>query len=412
MRGMLPQIRRTARRTRPARAAVDGRARARGLGLGARLAGARPLRRAQRAPRRGCCGRTPLARRVVIQLGRALAGRPRAPARRPAGRERQHDRPRPRRLRPDGSGAGNRPRRPRGLGDRPARGAPRPGYDEPCWGYHFDVETRFFFYSARHPEHDRDGLRRPRPARRPRAARQRARPRARRRAPASSSCAEIERTAPARGAGAYLGYFPGDRTPIHNASMLAASVLARLGADHRPRRLRRRRRDAVAYCLAHQRDDGSWPYAEGDDRRLGRQLPHRLRARRAAPLRRAPSTTTTPAPAGRAGCATSASGSSTPTAPRATPTRAATRSTASASPSRSRRSPLGSRIDPELLGRRPARRLDFGVARMRRADGAFAFQRHRHLVNRARTSAGSRRRCSARTGPPRRGRARADGAAR
>src|SRR6478735_4098678 len=26
-----------------------------------------------------------------------------------------------------------------------------PGFEEPCWGYHFDVETRYFFYSRETP---------------------------------------------------------------------------------------------------------------------------------------------------------------------------------------------------------------------------------------------------------------------
>ena len=35
--------------------------------------------------------------------------------------------------------------------------------------------------------------------------------------------------------GAYFGYLPGDDTPIHNANMLVAALLARLAAGNWPR---------------------------------------------------------------------------------------------------------------------------------------------------------------------------------
>ena len=133
-------------------------------------------------------------------------------------------------------------------------------YAEPCWGYHFDVETRFFFYSAQTPNtiatafaahalidaYERLGNER------------------------ALSLADgageffLRRIAATEGrGGAYLGYFPGDRTPIHNASMLAASVLARLAPLTGRDDFAERAIGAIGYCLAHQRDDGSWPYAEG-----------------------------------------------------------------------------------------------------------------------------------------------------
>ena len=57
--------------------------------------------------------------------------------------------------------------------------------------------------------------------------------------------------------GAFFSYFGGSKTPVHNANVLAASVFARYGElDSFARR-------ALEYSLAHQRADGSWPYAEG-----------------------------------------------------------------------------------------------------------------------------------------------------
>lgn len=141
------------------------------------------------------------------------------------------------------------------------------GFEEPCWSYHFDVETRFFFYSAETPNTiatafaahalldaaDRFGSER---ARRLGAG------------TAGFFLRRIERTPdPDGGAGAYLGYFPGDRTPIHNASLLGASVLARLadGDDEAAATAAA----AVRYALDHQRPDGAWPYADDAEGRGG-----------------------------------------------------------------------------------------------------------------------------------------------
>lgn len=139
-----------------------------------------------------------------------------------------------------------------------------PDFDEPCWSYHFDVETRFFFYSARTPNTiattfaihalldaaDRFGS-----------------DRARDLAVGAGRflLRRIERTSdPNGGVGAYLGYFPGDRTPIHNASLLGASALARLAAAGSPGAEEGAAvaAAAVRYALDHQRPDGSWPYAD------------------------------------------------------------------------------------------------------------------------------------------------------
>lgn len=54
---------------------------------------------------------------------------------------------------------------------------------------------------------------------------------------------------------AFYAYYHGSRVPIHNASLLVASVFARRGhlEEAQP---------AIRYTLARQRPDGSWPYGE------------------------------------------------------------------------------------------------------------------------------------------------------
>ena len=133
------------------------------------------------------------------------------------------------------------------------------GFDEPCWGYHFDVQTRVFFYPRGAPNTI---------------------------ATAFAGLALLdafEVTAEERllelavgagdfflnhvpltdeGNGAYFGYLVGDRTPIHNANGLACAFLARLSSHVERAGFRRVAEAGVAYAVAHQRRDGSWPYGE------------------------------------------------------------------------------------------------------------------------------------------------------
>jgi hypothetical protein len=133
------------------------------------------------------------------------------------------------------------------------------GYEEPCWGYHFPVQTRVFFYAAGAPNtiatsfagmalvdaYERLG---------------RAEHLELAEGAADFFMRHVPRT-PGRG-GAFFGYLAGDRTPIHNANLLACALLARVAAHvHRPD-LREAAREGLAYTLAHQRSDGSWPYGE------------------------------------------------------------------------------------------------------------------------------------------------------
>lgn len=133
------------------------------------------------------------------------------------------------------------------------------GFDELCWGYHFDVQTRVFFYPRGAPntiatafagaalldayESTDDG----------RLLEQ-----------SVSACEFFLRRVPQTpaGEGAYFGYLVGDRTPIHNANMLVCALLARAGRHTGRRDLLDAADAGVAYTLAHQAEDGSWPYGE------------------------------------------------------------------------------------------------------------------------------------------------------
>ncbi len=131
---------------------------------------------------------------------------------------------------------------------------------EACWGYPFDVQSRVFFYPRGQPNtiatafaghalldaHTALGDQR---------------------------LLELARDAglfflrwvpqTETGDGAYFGYLPGDRSPIHNSNLLAASLLARLAASEaRDERFESAAQEAVRYTTARQRDDGSWPYGE------------------------------------------------------------------------------------------------------------------------------------------------------
>jgi hypothetical protein len=60
------------------------------------------------------------------------------------------------------------------------------------------------------------------------------------------------------GGDAFYAYYEGSKAPIHNASLLVASALARHGDQDAAL-------PALRYSLSRQRPDGSWPYGERDD---------------------------------------------------------------------------------------------------------------------------------------------------
>jgi hypothetical protein len=134
-----------------------------------------------------------------------------------------------------------------------------PSYPEPCWGYHFDVQTRAFFYSRTTPNTIATVF-------------------------AGSGLLDAHELTQEPGAlelavgtgefflrriaqtpavqGAYFGYSPGDTTPIHNASMLVCALLMRLASHTQRDDFRAAADRGLAYTVSRQRPDGSWPYGE------------------------------------------------------------------------------------------------------------------------------------------------------
>jgi hypothetical protein len=134
-----------------------------------------------------------------------------------------------------------------------------PDFEEPCWGYHFDVQTRVFFYPAGAPNTI---------------------------ATAFAGMALVngyEATGEGRllelatGAGefflrhvpqtedrdgAFFGYLAGDRTPIHNANALVCALLGRLAFHNARDDMRAPAEAGLRWTVARQRPDGSWPYGE------------------------------------------------------------------------------------------------------------------------------------------------------
>jgi hypothetical protein len=136
------------------------------------------------------------------------------------------------------------------------------GFRESCWGYHFDVQTRVFFYPRTSPNTIATAF-------------------------AGLGLLDAYELADAGDAlelaigagefflrhvpetkaerGAYFGYLPGDATPIHNANMLVAALLARLARLTHRTDFADSARAAVDYTVGRQRSDGSWPYGERED---------------------------------------------------------------------------------------------------------------------------------------------------
>jgi hypothetical protein len=133
------------------------------------------------------------------------------------------------------------------------------GFEQPCWGYHFDVQTRVFFYPRGAPNTIATafaGL-------------------ALLDAFEATGEAHLLKLAEGSGefflehvpeteteCGAYFGYLVEDRTPIHNANMLVCALLARLGSLTGRDDMLAAAEAGVAYTVSRQRDDGSWPYGE------------------------------------------------------------------------------------------------------------------------------------------------------
>ncbi len=133
------------------------------------------------------------------------------------------------------------------------------GLEEPCWGYHFDVQTRVFFYPRDAPNtiatafaglalidaydsiHDERLL-----------------------DMATGAGEFFLRHVPQTqdGDGAFFGYLAGDRTPIHNANTLVCALLACLAQRTDREDMRAAAEAGLRWTVARQRPDGSWPYGE------------------------------------------------------------------------------------------------------------------------------------------------------
>ena len=131
------------------------------------------------------------------------------------------------------------------------------GFDEACWGYNFDWPNRSFFAPAGTPtivntvfiahafldRYDLFGTSKDLEI-------------------ARSACDFIlnRLTIVEDFTGACFSYTPLDRRLVHNANMLGASLLARVGGITGESHLKMRSRQAVLYTVARQNADGSWPY--------------------------------------------------------------------------------------------------------------------------------------------------------
>ncbi len=132
-------------------------------------------------------------------------------------------------------------------------------HPEPAWGYHWDAQSRVLYYPRTEPNgiatafaghalldaHERlddpESL-----------------------ALGLGSADWFLRRVPRTRAlgGAYFGYLAGDATPIHNANLLASSLLARAAATTGNAHWASAAEEGVGYSLAHQREDGAWRYGE------------------------------------------------------------------------------------------------------------------------------------------------------
>jgi hypothetical protein len=132
-------------------------------------------------------------------------------------------------------------------------------FAEPCWGYHFDVQTRALFYPRTCPNtiatafaglglldaYELAGVEQALDL-------------------ADGAGTFFLRHVPMTWgeSGAYFGYLPGDRTPIHNANMLVAALLARLARLTDRTDFADASRAAVEYTVTRQLPTGGWLYGD------------------------------------------------------------------------------------------------------------------------------------------------------
>jgi hypothetical protein len=124
-----------------------------------------------------------------------------------------------------------------------------------AWGYNFDVQTRWGYYRAGQPNavatvfaaHALLDV-----------AELTGQPEFDEAARAAVSFCHAELLADC-GGDRFFAYYRGASAPIHNANLLVAGLIARTGSEAAMSAAG----DAIAYTLARQRADGSWPYGDG-----------------------------------------------------------------------------------------------------------------------------------------------------
>ena len=135
------------------------------------------------------------------------------------------------------------------------------GWSGPCWGYHFDVQTRFFFYDTLTPnivatsvvatgmgEVTEAGL---------------ADCSERLAGVAEFVLSDLPRVCDSDGQN--IGYIPSSSTVVHNANMLAAATLVAAARVTGQTRLVEEALQCARYTAAQQRPDGAWPYSDRPD---------------------------------------------------------------------------------------------------------------------------------------------------
>jgi hypothetical protein len=134
-----------------------------------------------------------------------------------------------------------------------------PQFSDNAWGYLFPTQSRVFFYGHRAPNtvgtvwaahalldaHERLD--------RPELIQE-----------ADSTCRFLLEHVPQTedAPGAYFGYLVDDRSPIHNSSLHACALLARVSTLTGNDAYMAAATRGVEWSLARQRPDGSWPYGE------------------------------------------------------------------------------------------------------------------------------------------------------
>ena len=124
----------------------------------------------------------------------------------------------------------------------------------PAWGYPFDVQMRWGYYTNRSPNAiatvftARALLVAGKRLGRPDLA-------------AAADVASFLDSLASTGEESFYAYVPGSGAPIHNANLLVAALRARLALD-RGDAVPAGVAEAVRYSLRRQRPDGSWPYGE------------------------------------------------------------------------------------------------------------------------------------------------------